>query len=127
MDTMTIVNVDQSYPLGWDDHVIPAMASLDNGTFAVTWLDFNTSNPMSTFFIEHAFLQATPHGGTVTTLYQTGWPLLAGNFNTQAFYGDVDEATSARLHAHFFDPFTIYSYGTVSQFTSVQSVQTGPF
>ncbi len=112
MSMMVPLNSDQgrSPLLRQEDHVVPAIAMLDYGRFAASWVDFRTpSGPDNarTFHVAQAFGRGVLDGIDVDET--PAWPGFAGAFGWSADatdlrnpprYGDLNVPAGARLHVH---------------------------
>lgn len=128
MSNMLLVNSDQS-PLRQEDHVVPALVSLDYGRFATSWVDFRSTGPLpnrTTFTIASAFIRT---GSPLTVVETVSWPGSAGTFQPGIFhgvppYGDINQPVQARLHTHLVASTT--PAAVAIGLTAVQSPVTGP-
>ncbi len=123
---MLMVNSDRALPLRQEDHIVPALAALDNMRFGMSWVDFRTpSGPpnFSTFAIASAMVdgRSTPR----SVMESSGWVGSDGVFvvaaSTTVLYGDINMAAAARGHAHFVNTTTTPSSDLTIDITSTQS------
>ncbi len=126
-NSMVVVNQDPGGALflPQQDHIVPAIVSLDYLHFGMSWVDFRTPSgaPNATALaIASAMIDGSPLG-TTHIFEQYPWPDSAGVFNTSNLvsYGDFNQPTAARGHTHFVNTTTPFSTGASVPLTRLMS------
>lgn len=107
-------NGDQTMPLQWSSHILPAIAFFDYGQLDAYWMDFRTGAaplpPASAaeYQYQYRLRQTRQDGTTVTSSSDTAWTIVPPGINypleyiqnNPGLYLDVDTTATAHLHTH---------------------------